>query len=217
MKRCPECRRDYVDDTLLYCLDDGNALLDGPASGKSQPPAAAGSQFDDPQTAILHPTVAPVEGLTRAQINTTDATAILQEGAGPQPPGNLTEDRSVSAKRAAKPLVALAAVIVIIVGAYVGYLSSSAGQISSIAVLPFENTGGNADSEYLSDGLAESLIYRLSQIPDLKVSPRSSVFRYKGKDTDAERIGEELGVDAVMSGRRGRWSTDRVRLCRARR
>src|SRR5262249_54418796 len=50
-------------------------------------------------------------------------------------------------------------------------------------------------------GLAESLIYRLSQLSNLKVSPRSSAFRYKGQSTDAEKIGNELGVDAVMSGR----------------
>lgn len=73
--------------------------------------------------------------------------------------------------------------------------------IDSIAVLPFENKSGNADSEYLSDGLAESLIYRLSQLPNLKVSPTSSVMRYKGKETDATKIGNELGVIAVMSGR----------------
>jgi len=73
--------------------------------------------------------------------------------------------------------------------------------IESVAVLPFENKSGNADSEYLSDGLAESLIYRLSQLSNLKVTPRSSAFRYKGKDVDAEKIGNELGVDAVMSGR----------------
>ena len=73
--------------------------------------------------------------------------------------------------------------------------------IESVAVLPFENKSSNADSEYLSDGLSESLIYRLSQLSNLKVSPRSSVFRYKGKEIDAEKIGNELGVDAVMSGR----------------
>jgi eukaryotic-like serine/threonine-protein kinase len=71
----------------------------------------------------------------------------------------------------------------------------------SIAILPFENRSNAVDSEYLSDGLAESLIYRLSQLPNLKVSPRSSAFRYKGKDVDVEKVGAELGVDAVMSGR----------------
>ena len=71
----------------------------------------------------------------------------------------------------------------------------------SIAILPFENRSNAVDSEYLSDGLTESLIYRLSQLPNLKVSPRSSAFRYKGKDVDVEKVGAELGVDAVMSGR----------------
>ena len=73
--------------------------------------------------------------------------------------------------------------------------------IESIAVLPFLNRSADADSEYLSDGLAESLIYRLSQLPKLRVSPTSSVFRYKGKDADAQTIGNELGVNAVMTGR----------------
>ncbi len=73
--------------------------------------------------------------------------------------------------------------------------------IDSIAVLPFQNRSADADTEYLSDGLAESLIYRLSQIPNLKVSPTSSVFRYKGKQTDAKIIANELGVDSVMTGR----------------
>ena len=79
--------------------------------------------------------------------------------------------------------------------------SSAGGAINSIAVLPFQNRSTDADTDYLSDGLAESLIYRLSQLPNLKVSPTSSVFRYKGKDGDAQKIGNELGVSAVMTGR----------------
>jgi serine/threonine-protein kinase len=73
--------------------------------------------------------------------------------------------------------------------------------IDSIAVLPFQNRSSDADTEYLSDGLAESLIYRLSQLPNLKVSPTSSVFRYKGKETDVQTISKELGVQALMTGR----------------
>ena len=73
--------------------------------------------------------------------------------------------------------------------------------IDSIAVLPFQNRSTDSDTEYLSDGLAESLIYRLSQLPNLKVSPTSSVMRYKGKETDINQIAKELEVDAVMSGR----------------
>ncbi|HEY6119888.1 MAG TPA: protein kinase [Pyrinomonadaceae bacterium] len=79
--------------------------------------------------------------------------------------------------------------------------SSAEGTINSIAVMPFQNRSEDADTEYLSDGLAESLIYRLSQLPNLKVSPTSSVFRYKGKEVDAQQVGNELGVSAVMTGR----------------
>ena len=86
---------------------------------------------------------------------------------------------------------------------YFAFLSSgsSNSQINSIAVLPFENRSGNPDSEYLSDGLAESLIYRLSQLPNLKVSPTSAVMRYKTKELDVQLIATELGVQAVMFGR----------------
>lgn len=79
--------------------------------------------------------------------------------------------------------------------------SADSAPIDSIAVLPFQNKNADADAEYLSDGLAESLIYGLSQLPNLKVSPTSSVFRYKGKEIDPIRIGTELGVNAVMTGR----------------
>jgi len=84
-----------------------------------------------------------------------------------------------------------------------GYLHkrNTAVAIDSIAVLPFQNRSTEADTEYLSDGLSESLIYRLSQLPNLKVSPTSSVFRYKGKEIDPVKVGQELGVSAVLSGR----------------
>jgi hypothetical protein len=89
-------------------------------------------------------------------------------------------------KENAEGFVAAAAVAILIsAGGFFGYryfASPKTGEIRSIAVLPFQNRNSDADTEYLSDGLAESLIYRLSQIPELKVSPRSSVFRYKGQD-----------------------------------
>lgn len=80
--------------------------------------------------------------------------------------------------------------------------------IASIAVLPFQNRSTDAETEYLSDGLAESLIYGLSQLPDLKVSPTSLVFRYKGKEIDPLIIGNELGVNAVMTGRLAQHGED---------
>jgi len=70
-----------------------------------------------------------------------------------------------------------------------------------VAVLPFENMSGDPENEYLSDGIAESLINSLSQLPNLKVMSRDSAFRYKGRDTDAQTVGRELGVRAVFKGR----------------
>ena len=114
-----------------------------------------------------------------------------------------TTNQTVASKSNTKYLAAGLLTLLLAVGGFLGYkyLSSTTTQINSIAVLPFENRSGNADSEYLSDGLAESLIYRLSQLPDLKVSPTSSVFRYKGKETDPQIVAKELGVDSVMTGR----------------
>jgi serine/threonine protein kinase/tetratricopeptide (TPR) repeat protein len=73
--------------------------------------------------------------------------------------------------------------------------------IDSIAVLPFANATNEAGSEYLSDGITEGIINKLSQLPKLKVMARSTAFRYKGRDTDAQTVGRELRVRAVLSGR----------------
>jgi serine/threonine protein kinase/Tfp pilus assembly protein PilF len=74
-------------------------------------------------------------------------------------------------------------------------------QIDSIAVLPFTNVGGDASSDYLSDGMTESLMGNIAHVPQLKVKSRNSVFRYKGKDVDVQKIGNDLGVAALVSGR----------------
>ena len=99
-------------------------------------------------------------------------------------------------------LIAATVLVLSAVGIAV-YLSmrSTETSIDSIAVLPFENRSSDAETEYLSDGLAESLIYRLSQLPNLKVTPTSVALRYKDKQTDALKAGHELGVSAVLSGR----------------
>jgi serine/threonine protein kinase/cytochrome c-type biogenesis protein CcmH/NrfG len=101
-----------------------------------------------------------------------------------------------------------AAVVVLlwIIGVAVGLgLYRNAGKnavaIESIAVMPFVNESGNADVEYLSDGMTETLINSLSQIPNLSVKARSSVFRYKGKEIDPKKIAAELNVQAILTGR----------------
>jgi serine/threonine protein kinase len=73
--------------------------------------------------------------------------------------------------------------------------------IDSVAVLPFVNASADPNTEYLSDGITESLINSLSQLPHLQVKSRDTSFHYKGKDADAETVGRELGVRAVFKGR----------------
>jgi TolB-like protein/tetratricopeptide (TPR) repeat protein len=188
MKRCPECRRDYYDDTLSFCLDDGAWLLDGPAT------------IDEPATAILsEPGVvttgsADSELPTRAQINTTHKTAISPTSTDETVPRPRGFDKRL--------LLALSSLVLVLAGGFFGYrYFTSTKQIESIAVMPFVNDGGNADVEYLSDGMTETLIKSLSGLPALDVKPRSSVFRYKGKDTDLQTVGKELNVQAILNGR----------------
>jgi serine/threonine protein kinase/tetratricopeptide (TPR) repeat protein len=89
------------------------------------------------------------------------------------------------------------------IGAFILYRygMQSDAAITSIAVMPFVNESGNADVEYLSDGMTETLIKSLSQLPNLAVKSRSAVFYYKGKETSPKKIGEELNVQAALLGR----------------
>jgi TolB-like protein/Tfp pilus assembly protein PilF len=73
--------------------------------------------------------------------------------------------------------------------------------IDSLAVLPFVNASADPNTDYLSDGITESLINSLSQLPSIRVVSRNSAFRYKGKDVDPRTVGRELGVRAVLTGR----------------
>jgi TolB-like protein/Tfp pilus assembly protein PilF len=82
--------------------------------------------------------------------------------------------------------------------------ASTAGDaptIASIAVLPFTNVNADPDTEFLSDGITDNIIDRLSQLSGLKVMAHTAVFRYKGREVDPRTIGTELGVEAVLNGR----------------
>ncbi|MEP6788251.1 MAG: tetratricopeptide repeat protein, partial [Acidobacteriota bacterium] len=182
--------RNYNDDSMSFCLDDGSELLFGPAS------------IDEPATAILSETgaiesrVSESELPTRAQVDLADQTAILPTGADE----NGKRRRSID-----KRILAVAILLAIVaLGGFLGYRYYAPGgskQIGSIAVMPFVNESGQPDTEYLSDGMTESLMNSLSQLPGLSVKARSSVFRYKGKDFDPVTVGKELGVQALLTGR----------------
>ena len=96
--------------------------------------------------------------------------------------------------------IGLVVTLVAAAALYLGVIRPAAA-IDSIAVLPFENDSGSPDMEFLSDGITESLINSLSLVPNLAVTPRSSVFRYKGRAADVQAAGQSLRVRAVLTGR----------------
>jgi serine/threonine protein kinase/Tfp pilus assembly protein PilF len=101
----------------------------------------------------------------------------------------------------------LLAALLLLFGLNVGNLRdrvlgrAGSARIDSIAVLPFANVGKDPKTEYLSDGITESLINSLSQLPNLTVMSRNTVFRYKDQATDPQRMGHDLGVRAILTGR----------------
>jgi len=178
VKQCPQCKLVYADATLNYCLDDGTVLVERSAD-------------DEPATKIIpspHETGEDPPQRFRSSGDPADSDP------------SITQARN----KTGSSYLAFAAVIILVLGsAFLGYRyfsSSESENIESIAVMPFVNSSGNPENEYLSDGIAESLINSLSQLPKLKVASRNSAFRYKGKQTDDQAIGKELNVRAILNG-----------------
>jgi len=134
--------------------------------------------------------------------STTTATPV--SSGATQPTTSLSAEYIVTGIQRHKltAVILLAALVLAGIGltAYLRARNSEAA-IDSIAVLPFVNQNRDPDTEYLSDGLTESIIDSLAQLPSLRVSPRSSVFQYKGKDTDPLKAGHDLSVRTVLTGR----------------
>lgn len=184
MKRCPKCDRTYTDETLNFCLEDGEWLLDVQSG-------------DESGTAVLEPGISPSEAQTLPQVRTTDRTAIL--------PGRIAYEGRRGGTSINRKILLAAGMIVVLLGAgvlgYRYFRRSPVEQIDSLAVLPFINASGDSEIEYLSDGMTEALINSLSQLPNLSVKARSSVFRYKGREIEPTAAGTELNVQAVLNGR----------------
>jgi TolB-like protein/DNA-binding winged helix-turn-helix (wHTH) protein len=108
----------------------------------------------------------------------------------------------LSRSRAVAGIVGVVLLTLLAAAAWFYRLAERGGRpIDSVAVLPFEDASGDPNTEYLSDGITESLINRLSQLPNLKVMSRDSAFHYKAKEMDAQTVGKVLGVRAVFKGR----------------
>jgi TolB-like protein/Flp pilus assembly protein TadD len=194
MKRCPACNRLETDDALLFCRADGTALV----SDSSPPDSEAG-------TTRLGS--APVATEIETSILPHKADAAMSRGNAPttvlpaQPPSSATRELTKPKRRRVLIAGVLLIAAVFTVAAYFYLTRKDKEAIQLIAVMPFVNESGNADVEYLSDGMTETLISSLSQLPNLNVRPRSSVFRYKGKETSPQTVGKELNVQAILNGR----------------
>ncbi|MGA7918048.1 MAG: tetratricopeptide repeat protein, partial [Candidatus Acidiferrales bacterium] len=117
-------------------------------------------------------------------------------------PGSATVPAHVGASRKLWIGGAVVAALALAIGGYY-FLHGRAPteKVTSIAVLPFVNATSDPNNEYLSDGLTESLIGTLSQLPDVKVMARSTVFRFKNSEDDPQKIGKDLSVSSVLMGR----------------
>ncbi len=197
MKRCPQCNRVETDDTLVFCRVDGMALVNDSSSLKSEsgtiqlgsvstPTEIATSILPHTTDASMNRSTGPTTVLPAQQVGTTNTLAIQKR-----------RIRAIAIVVIATAVIA--ATTALVVNSYLRTKSNKS--IESIAVMPFVNESGNAEVEYLSDGMTETLIRSLSQLPNLAVKSRSTVFYYKGKATSPKKLGEELSVQAVLLGR----------------
>src|SRR5947208_9693072 len=195
MKRCPQCNRVESDDALTSCRADGTALISDPDSVRADDGTAKFGSA--PAASEVETSVLP-QHTTDAGINrSTGSTTVLDR----QQAIGRTRELVRPMRNKAILFTGVAVFIAAIAGlAYYYNTHKSNTAINSLAVLPLQNASGDPNIEYLSDGIAESLMDSLSQLPNLKVMSRNTAFRYKGKDQDAEKIGKELNVRAVLTG-----------------
>jgi serine/threonine-protein kinase len=131
-----------------------------------------------------------------ASVTSAASTAVTSSGSATVPAAHAGGSRKLWIAGAV-----VAALALVIGGYYFLHGRAPSQKITSIAVLPFVNATSDPNNEYLSDGLTESLIGTLSQLPDVKVMARSTVFRFKNSEDDPQRIGKALDVGSVLLGR----------------
>lgn len=145
---------------------------------------------------LRYQTAAELRGdLRRLKRDTESAKVLSQSGRSEPrtPPHRLPGRWAV--------VVAVTSLVILATVAYVVRDRFSRTGVDSLAVLPFTNANPSPDAEYLTDGITESLISSLSQLPQIKVMSRNSVFHFKGKDADTQAVASALHVRAVVTGR----------------
>jgi TolB-like protein len=193
MKRCPQCDRVEADDALTFCRADGTPLVREPGAVSE----GAGTLRFSPQGADTGETRILPTGAAAGR--PTAPTTVLD--ARPAA-GNARGLREPKSRRGVVAAVVAFAVLALAAPAYF-YLSRDGNKTAknSIAVLPFQNASGDPNVEYLSDGISESLINSLSQLPNVRVMARTTMFTFKGKEVNPLEVGRQLGVNTVLTGR----------------
>ena len=156
----------------------------------SAPSRHSSSDLHDHPTIDASPVISTRGGTTPTRVSTDHSTS----------PVPTTVDESGKRSRGKVLYASIAVVLLLLVGGFVYSKYFTGPSINSIAVLPFVNDSGDPGAEYLSDGLTESIINSLSQLPNLRVMSRNAAFRFKG-NKDPQEAGRSLGVGAVLSGR----------------
>ncbi|HJU91413.1 MAG TPA: hypothetical protein VJ656_00650 [Pyrinomonadaceae bacterium] len=196
MKRCPQCNRVETEDALKFCRVDGATLV-SESTGLGEEAGTAQLAGDASE---VHTSILPHSTQANANRSTGPTTAL--------PIASTPATGALVKSLSTKPVLITIAVVLVMAIGLAGFFmvrklgdSRSSQPIQSIAVMPFVNASGNSDVDYLSDGLTESLINNLSQLPKLVVKARSTVFYYKGKDISSKQLGTELSVQSVLNGR----------------
>ncbi len=189
MKRCPICNRVESDDALVYCRTDGTPLItDSLSLSREAGSGSFNSKNSEIETSILpHRTDAHIG-------RSTGPTTLL-------PTAPIGTQELTRTRRTLITVIIVGVLCALGVSAYVYLTRNINASVGSVAVLPFINESGNAEVEYLSDGMTETLINSLSGIPNLSVKARASVFRYKGKEFDPRKVASDLDVQTILIGR----------------
>src|SRR3954467_2598646 len=190
MKKCPQCKRTYTDESFDYCLDDGEVLVYGPGGD------------GDPATAILDATPGS-EDATRVQEVDVSTEAVSSR-------------RWKTLAIASGLVIVISAAGLVAYRSFSGNgqlnisaFSNSQPQIRSLAVLPLKPL--DASDNYIGMGIADAIIRRMSQTGQLTVRPTSAIRKYLNDDTDAVTLAKQLNADAILEGSVQR-ADDRLRV-----
>jgi serine/threonine-protein kinase len=144
----------------------------------------------------------PTNGrISPSAIETTSQHGEATQSRGHHPAASSTNQILGKQRSSLLFAVSTAAVVMLVIVGIFLFKTRSQKTIDSLAVLPFTNLSADPETEYLADGISETLINSLAQLPNLRVVPRSTVFRYKGSEDEPQAIGRSLNVRAVLVGR----------------